>query len=153
MILSIRLLHHHHHIGVNSRVSDAADWIDEMVCKLSVSPPRDFVCSNRENQTTLFSGVGVRSFALGFVTALLLLVVMYCLHRVAWAYRRRLHRGDPCLGRCWWLNFRSGNTTFSTSTIENVKLMPLKTDSSLSSSSDAASDTSSYGSVGNVQVM
>jgi len=28
--------------GVNSRVSDASDWIDEIVCALSADPPSDF---------------------------------------------------------------------------------------------------------------
>lgn len=39
--------------AVNSRVSVATDWIDEVVCAWSSNPPIDFGCSDRQGDTIL----------------------------------------------------------------------------------------------------
>ena len=131
--------------GVNARVSDAADWIDEMVCKLSLHPPRDFCPPPKGWGHWIIDATG---FATGFVTALLLVGVLYC-ETTATARRRRLRNYGSWKGRwscCgWWRSLQWAAAP------DHQKLLPLKTDSSLSSSSDASSDTS-YGSVGNVEV-
>ena len=46
--------------GLNARVSDVSDWIDEVVCTLSESLPKDFCLQEKaSNRTHLYSiGVG-----------------------------------------------------------------------------------------------
>jgi hypothetical protein len=147
---------------VNARVSDAAEWIDRMVCKLSDFPPADFCCRGscrKQQQQQRHRRVFRAIYALISMGLVVLLVARF---------------GVLCptpVRRLWarWV-------VYGRSTAEQEKLMPLKTDSSLSSSASNCSDEEdpgaagttatanaadsgsegdnvSYGSVGNVEVL
>jgi hypothetical protein len=113
---------------VNARVSDAADWIDEMVCKHSAYPPADFCCHGSCRLRRLRH---LARLVAGWIAAA---VVAGLCGTLGW------HGRCPplsCCRRCW-----SRWVVYGRTTTEQEKLMPLKTDSSLSSSS-SSSDSSS----------
>jgi hypothetical protein len=143
--------------GVNARVSDAADWIDRMVCKLSDFPPADFCCQDSCRRQQLRHRRVFRAiYALITAGLVVLLAARFGILCPAPAPVRRLWSRWVVYGR----------------TTEREKLLPLKTNSSLSSASDdsdeepeagtAATNAAdsgsegenlSYGSVGNVEVL
>jgi predicted nucleic acid-binding Zn ribbon protein len=143
----------HYLTGVNARVSDAADWIDHMVCKLSDFPPADFCCQDscrrqQRRHRRVFRAI-YALITVGLVVLLAARFGMLC----------------PAPVRRFWSRWVVYGRT-----AEREKLLPLKTDSSLSSDdsdeepeagtaatkaadSGSEGENLSYGSVGNVEVL
>lgn len=142
--------------GVNSRISDALDWIDETVCNMSDNPPDDFHCfgntetsggdeGNEEKHPLERFGHIIMFALLSAISAVIIMII-------------RGSNDSSLLGKKGWYSFRRTRTTTNTDDVtlpvefsEKSKLYPSSPALTAETRSDSfySVGTTSYDSINN----